>query len=167
MLRLTKTLNLIFGYRWSVRFCEGDDKSRYLLHGDSAMQLLFHIGCMWEDKELREPWRIYLRFNKKGRLRELNQQDFQKELSSVSEDVAHWVNSIDPDFKAAHAHLAFVRVGSRRELPLGPRHSFVAGSKEEKTRSDLMEGVARTTDSRPTAVQTLDDLEDTIFRRVE
>ena len=84
MLRLTKTLNLIFGYRWSVCFCEGDDKPKYVLHGDSAMQLLFHVGCMWEDKELHEPWRIYLRFNKTGRMRELCRQDFEKELSPVS-----------------------------------------------------------------------------------
>ena len=167
MLRLTKTLNLIFGYRWSVCFCEGDDTPRYVLHGDSAMQLLFHVGCMWEDKELREPWHIYLRFNKKGISRELHRRDFEKELSSVSGDVGHWVHSIDPGFRASHAHLAFVEAGSRRELPLGPRHSFVAGSKGEKARSDLMEGVAKTADSTPTAVRTLDDLEDTIFRRVE
>jgi hypothetical protein len=121
---------------------------------------------MWEDKELHEPWRIYLRFNKTGRMRELCRQDFEKELSPVSGDVGQWVNSVDPGFRASHAHLAFVEAGSRRELPLGPRHTYVAGSKGEKARSDLMEGVARAGDTAPRAVQFLDDLEDVIFKRV-
>ena len=165
MLRLTKMLNLVFGYRWSVRFCEGGDEPKYVLHGDSAMQLLFHIGCMWEDKELREPWRIYLRFNRKGRSRELHRQDFGTDVSSGSGDIGHWVNSVDPGCRTPHAHMAFVEAGSRSELPLGPRHAFAAGSKREQARSDLMEGFARMTDSAPAAVRSLDDLEDIIFRR--
>jgi hypothetical protein len=77
MLGLTKWLNLIFGYCWSVCFCEGEDKPRYILHGDSTMQLVFHIDCIWEDRELREPWCIDLSFNKNGASRELPQDLLQ------------------------------------------------------------------------------------------
>lgn len=164
MFWLTKSLNLLFGYRWSVHFCEGKNDVKYILHGDSAMQLLLHIACMWEEKELCEPWYIRLKFNKSGAARELRRQDFE-EGSSISEELSHWIRSRDPKIGMRPGHMAFVKAGTRRELALGPRHTFARGLRSEADRSDLLLGLEKSSEGKPAAIQSLDDLEDTIFQR--
>ena len=165
MFWLTRALNRLFGYRWSIQFCEGEKAVRYTLHGDSAMQLLFHVGHMWQEKELCDPWQILIRYNKKGRTRQLHRHDFTDGNTSVSGDLAGWISSNDSGSVARYGHLALLKTGSRRELSLGPRHTFALGSRDEAERSDLMKSVAGATEAKLTTVRSLDDLEDLIFQK--
>jgi|SRR3989339_894825 len=93
---LKKLINKWFGYRWSLYITKNEKELQYVANSDSVLQLLGWASASFEKGNPKEPWNVYLNYNKNHTAILLDKKYFVNH--SVADDLIVQIKKLDSGY---------------------------------------------------------------------
>ena len=94
-------MNKLFGYRWSLYISDNNRVIHYAAHSDNVYTLLFAVAELFLDSgNPKEPWKIYINYNKKQKEILLDKELFTKDgFHGISRELIDKIRLLDNNFE--------------------------------------------------------------------
>lgn len=93
---LKNLINKWFGYRWSLYIAKNGKELQYVANSDSVLPFLGWVESSFKEGNPKEPWSVYLNYNKNHTAILLDTKYFLNK--GISDDLISQIKKLDPKY---------------------------------------------------------------------